>query len=255
MVKTVESVEKDARPQALPATIAHQRPDKGGGVSPKPLEAFCDDLCPLVGDTDAAMDGEGETIELRAEDEEEDCAPIRLAPEPGEPTTEEVESHRATHLPYRSWCEDCVMGRGSGEQHRAGKAGSVPVIACDYLLVTRSGILRKDELGEGSHEIILKILVVKDSKSKFVGAHVVPVKGLGEDRYAAEKVRRDVTWLGYSRVILKSDNEPAIVAVTREVLKGLRVEVLEQAASAVPPAYDSKANGSVENAVKLVQGL
>ena len=39
------------------------------------------------------------------------------------PTAEEMETHRATHLPYRSWCEDCVMGRGSGERHRSGPAG------------------------------------------------------------------------------------------------------------------------------------
>ena len=29
-------------------------------------------------------------------------------------TAEEVEAHRTTHLPYRSWCADCVMGRGGG---------------------------------------------------------------------------------------------------------------------------------------------
>ena len=46
-------------------------------------------------------------------------------------------------------------------------------------------------------EIVLKILVVKESHSKFIGAHVVPVKGVGEDRYAAEKMRRDILWLGY----------------------------------------------------------
>jgi len=134
------------------------------------------------------------------------------------------------------------MGRGSGEQHRSGPACSIPIVACDYLIVTKHGIFLKEELGPGAHEILLRILVVKDALSKFVSAHVVPVKGLGEDKYAAEKLRRDIVWLGYSRVILKSDNEPAIVAVTKEVLRGLKVEVLDQAASAAPPAYDSKAN-------------
>jgi len=63
-------------------------------------------------------------------------------------------------------------------------------------MVTAKGIQRRDEL-EPQAEIIAKILVVKGSKSKFVNAHVVPVKGLGSDRYAVEKLRRDIVWLGY----------------------------------------------------------
>ena len=147
------------------------------------------------------------------------------------------------------------MGRGSGERHRAGPTSSVPVIACDYLLVTRHGIMRREEAQGSSQEILLNILVVKDASSKFIGAHVVPAKGVGEDRYAVEKIRRDVLWLGYSRIVLKCDGEPAIVAVVREVLKALKVDVVDQAAQVTPPPYDSQANGSVENAVKQVQGL
>ena len=56
-------------------------------------------------------------------------------------------------------------------------------------------------------------------------------------------------------MLLKSDNEPAIVQLLSETLKGLRIETVEQAGEAHLPAYDSKANGSVENAVKQVQGL
>ena len=177
------------------------------------------DLCPMEGGPrpegdegsfpeapGAEADREGEPMVLKEDEDEEECAPVRLAPEPGEPTAEEIEQHRTTHLPYRTWCEECVMGRGSGEQHRSGPAGTIPVVACDYLLVTRHGILRREELAGSSADILMKILVVKDTQSKFIGAHVVPAKGLGEDRYAAEKIRRDVLWLGYSRIVLKSDN-------------------------------------------------
>ena len=66
-------------------------------------------LCPLEGGAEPEEDGEGEAIVLREDDEEEDCAPIRVAPEPGEPTADEVEAHRTTHLPYRNWCEDLSL--------------------------------------------------------------------------------------------------------------------------------------------------
>ena len=63
----------------------------------------------LEGEDPASDDGEGETIET--EEVEEDCAPIRIAIDPGAPTAEEVEEHRAAgHFPYRSWCEWCVKG-------------------------------------------------------------------------------------------------------------------------------------------------
>ena len=171
----------------------------------------------LVSDED--VDGEGEIIE--AEGVEEDCAPIRIAIDPGAPTAEEVEEHRAAgHCPYRSWCEWCVEGRGVGAQHRAGPQSRIPVISFDYLLVTRRGIHTKKQHQDA--EILLKILVVKDSMSRTICAHAVPCKGVGSDRYAVEKLKRDILWLGYSRVTLKSDNEKAILALMSEALRAIK---------------------------------
>jgi hypothetical protein len=70
-----------------------------------------------------------------------------------------------------------------------------------------------------------------------------------------EKLRRDILWLGYSRIIVRMDNKPAIVALLHGVLKALKVDLVDQAMPDHPPAYDSKANGSIENAVKQVQGI
>ena len=196
---------------------------------------------------------QGEIIELKEDELEPEAAPRRTAPEPGEPSREEVEEHRVDHFPYRVWCEHCVKGRGSGEQHRRGPAGSIPVVSADYLVVTKHGVFRRDE-DVGETAVIMKILVVKDAYSKFIGAHVVPMKGVGPDRYAAEKLRRDILWLGYSRVIIKTDNEPAIVALLGETLKSLKVEVVDASHDHHPP-YDSKSVGTVENAVRQVQGM
>ena len=46
----------------------------------------------------------------------------RILPDPGEPTASQREDHRASgHITFRSWCEDCVAGRATGEQHRTRK--------------------------------------------------------------------------------------------------------------------------------------
>ena len=37
------------------------------------------------------------------------------------PSTAEREMHELTHVPFRSWCEHCVRGRGEGVRHETGK--------------------------------------------------------------------------------------------------------------------------------------
>ena len=66
----------------------------------------------------------------------------------------------------------------------------------------------------------------------------------------------DCKWLGYSRIILKSDNEVAIVRLLTESLKELRVSVgdLGQVMEEHPPPFDSQANGDAESAAKAIRG-
>ena len=61
---------------------------------------------------------------------------------------------------------------------------------------------------------------------------------------------RDILWLGHSKVILKSDNEVAIMKLLREVLKTLRVQGIEQAAEHHSAVYDPSSNGAMENACR-----
>ena len=56
----------------------------------------------------------------------------------------------------------------------------------------------------------------------------------------------DIKWLGYSKVVLKSDNEPAIVKLLTEALRELRISGLLEVLEKHPPEYDPQANGSAE---------
>ena len=90
-------------------------------------------------------------------------------------------------------------------------------------------------------EIAMQVLVAKCCKTKAVFAQCVKQKGVEGDGFAVECLRRDLQWLGHIRVILKSDNEAAIVKLLRETLKVLRIEVsegavaIEQCAEEHPP--------------------
>ena len=81
-----------------------------------------------------------------------------------------------------------------------------------------------------------------------------PCKGVDPERYAVERLRRDVLWLGHNKVILKSDNEKAIVTLLRTTLAVLRLENVENTQEAHPAACDSSSNATTESACKLVAG-
>ena len=89
-----------------------------------------------------ADDQDFERVEDFEEVEPEDVQEVKSARTPDTPTPAEVETHRETHLPYRSWCLDCVLGRGGGQQHRKAVDGpsGIPVIALDYFFMTPSNI-------------------------------------------------------------------------------------------------------------------
>eukprot|EP00974_Lingulodinium_polyedra_P061448 5929748-Lingulodinium_polyedra.AAC.1 len=59
------------------------------------------------------------------------------------------------------------------------------------------------------------ILVVKDRETKSVAAHLLPRKGA--DPYSVARVVQDIKNTGYKRIILKSDQEPSIMALKQEV--------------------------------------
>ena len=75
-------------------------------------DLFADAVEPDEEREKAGAQGEIEEI---PEDEAEDLLPRRSSPDPGRPTQEEIDEHMIDHLPFRSWCEECVKGRGTGE--------------------------------------------------------------------------------------------------------------------------------------------
>ena len=179
---------------------------------------------------------------------EEEAPRRRVLRDPGEPTMQEWEEHRVDHIPYRSWCPYCVRGRGTGTQHRKVKeVPRIPTFGFDYL--------HGSEGGEAEGTAPVRILVAKCNLTKCLFAHVVPQKGMDPESYAVERLKRDLLWLGHTKVILKSDNERAILALLRNTLKSLRIEQLESAQEAHPAAYDPASNGSVEVACKTIGGL
>ena len=151
--------------------------------------------------------------------EDEAIQPRTRAP-PVNPSREEVEWHMTTHLPFRSWCPHCVRGKSKGGAHRKqqNEHKEVPTVVLDYTFMHESQ--------EEREEKGMPILVVKDIDDGHRGtgmmfAMVVPSKGV--QSYAVKTLADIIGQLGHHEVILKSDGEPAIVAL-KEAAKRERKE-------------------------------
>ena len=192
----------------------------------------------------AAASPEDEDMEI-PDDEHTALKKKRLPPTP---SADDVEAHEsAGHVPYRTWCRACVAGRGRSDAHHDAGPSDVPVVGLDY------GYLeRRDECPEG--ETPSPILVVKDGSTKAIFGEVLPYKGVGHV-HCVRTLVRIVAGLGHPQVVLKSDEEPAIVALKRQAALELRAAhgmtvILEES-----PVGDSQSNGLAENAVRELKGV
>ena len=69
----------------------------------------------------------------------------------------------------------------------------------------------------------------------------------------------DLKWLGYPQVILKSDNEKAILKLLRRAMVEHRVQARDGDMEVIvqdehPMPYDKNGNGDIESAVKVFTG-
>jgi hypothetical protein len=129
---------------------------------------------------------------------------------PVKPTDAQVEAHRSSHTPYARWCIFCVQGRGREDRHHSmprvidNDEESTPVIQCDYCFPA---------LVAGGES--LTILTMIDEVYHWI--HAVVVGSKGPDIYAVRAMARWVRGLGFPKVLIRSDSEPATIALVNKV--------------------------------------
>ena len=179
-------------------------------------------------------------------DKEEEATQPKVSVAPTQPSREEVERHMATHLPYRSWCPHCVRGKSGSKPHRVNqRMHEIPTVALDYMFM-HSNQGEQEERG-------MPIMVTKDLLNCGKGTGMISASVLIQKGVCGQAIRKlssEIGKLGHPEIVLKSDGEPAIVALKQRV-KQERSEriVLEES-----PVKDSQANGGIENAIRQTQG-
>ena len=163
---------------------------------------------------------------------------------PTAPRATDREEHTASgHAVFRTWCSECCIGRGRMHQHRAGGRGTtIPAITIDYGYLNE----RDDLLQEAGSPI----LVSKCNRDRCIGAAIVPTKGA--DECAVAELKNNVICSGFTEVLIRSDNEPAVLALKESAapalkLAGVSVKAEESA------LCDSQSSGLAESAVKDVK--
>ena len=95
-----------------------------------------------------------EVAATRGQEETVEEVKVKVLPDPGAPTKQEVEDHKArNHLPYRAWCPHCVRGKGKSLAHQALEAEkdhTLPTVSMDYCF-----------MGQPDDETTMPILVLK----------------------------------------------------------------------------------------------
>ena len=129
------------------------------------------------------------------------------------PTLAEREEHERTHIPYRIWCRHCVAARAGNLAHRSRKFAMAVEDDKDMNQESYDYCFMRDQPGMEA----AMFLVLRDETTRMVSVHVVPVRGsvIG---WVIQKCARDLERLGHrGQITLKSDQEPAIVDVLKEI--------------------------------------
>ena len=182
---------------------------------------------------------------LREEEEEgerDEVKKMKFMRGPTIPSKLEWEAHMATHTPFRDWCPHCVRGRAVASPHKVGdrsdRESRVPTVAIDYTFLGSDG----DET--------FPVLVVKEDRAGAITAIPVQCKGTG-DQWAVDYIKQFIEFIAYKRIVIRSDQEPAILDIKREIGKRFSGEAVPEESF----TKDSASNGMIENAVREIQGM
>ena len=164
------------------------------------------------------------------------------------PSQREKEEHFVSHYPFRSWCEHCIRGKAKAMRHvRVDHSDeTVPVISADYCFMNSvDDTVITDEV-QKKHA---PVLVVHDRWSKTIYAHVLPYKGVSQGPVGSKCLLNDLKKLGYPKMVMRYDPEPALNSVVEAAKNGFEKElVLEKV-----PRGVSESKGEIERAVQTVE--
>jgi len=194
--------------------------------------------------------GEGQGDQVESDNEEEDEKEygereVKKVKDLAKPSPDKIEAHERTHLPFRSWCEACVKGRGKEEACRKVDGGggerNLPEVHFDFCFP-------KHEDEEG-----MTVFCGRERDTRMTLASTVPSKSTGE--FAAKRVVAFLREIGCEQgdIIVKSDQEPAMLSLLTRVSEVRASRGGGRCIMENSPVGSSGSNGIIERAIQAVE--
>ena len=166
---------------------------------------------------------------------------------PEDPTEEERRKHELTHLPKADWRESCQATRSREDNFEVSeKTNEASLVSMDFKFTGT----RDEENTKDNKDALTIGLVMVDQATKFV--HVIPVPTKEVTPYLVEEVCR-VLMLLNSKVILRTDTEPAMISLRKKVQGIRKMKNLDTEVQDVAP--DEHQGLQVERWVQTVRNL
>ena len=166
---------------------------------------------------------------------------------PQEPTEEERRKHELTQLPKADWCTSCQATRSREDNFEVSeKTNEASLVTMDFKFTGT----RDEENKKDSQDALTIGLAMVDQATKFV--HVIPVPSKEATAYLVEEVCR-VLMLLISKVILRTDTEPAMISLRKKVHGIRKMNNLDTEIQDVAP--DEHQGLQVERWVQTVRNL
>ena len=153
---------------------------------------------------------ENQGIENQNEQEDEEYRNPNHPTAPSAPTKEEWIEHQITHVPYKSWCPICVKNAAVNNPHKlTHHFRGVAQFCMEYMYMTK----KPDE-----EQIMHPILVIKERVSGGTWALATIRKGAFQNKLV-RRIIEIIDGVGSPKIIIKSDQEPAMVEIQQAVRK------------------------------------
>ena len=121
-----------------------------------------------------------------------------------------------THVPFKPWCPICVKSQAQNPPHkRLHHELGFPSFHMDYMFMNPN--VNDDQSN-------YPILIIRERKFRGIWAAPAVRKGIHGGDKMVERVVKIITDFGAPKVIIKSDQEPAMKDTQREIRKEMNIE-------------------------------
>ena len=163
---------------------------------------------------------------------------------PDQPTPQERAEHNLTHLPFRSWCKQCIQNKSKSDARpRQQRNSRAPVVQFDFCYFKSLGEQKTAPILTGIDvETGMAMAVVVSNKTQDFNYHVQCIQSFLMECGRVQAV--------LSNTVVQSDQEEHLISLLKSTAAKLENNITVRQS----PGYPSQSQGSVERFHRTLMG-